>query len=308
MPVNISESVKSAPTRKGSRWLVTLAVPGQGSSGFYSAEVLKQYGPLAFPTGTRAYWRHVAPEDRDPRDLIGKYEDTFWSEENQRLMAYLKAKPHWNDVIESLGDDLELSIYTNGEKDEEGNVTALYNTRTTSVDAVAWGGLEGSGLNEQIESLVETARTAVEADEKPGADVAQENGSTMELEAKVDNLTAQVAALTDLIKGGKDAEAQAAADAAAVEAAATEAREGYAAAVEAIEAARENLFDRQIKSLLESAKAGDDIAPKISEALEIAKDLREEAKGAKAPAAPGKVVGSGSNLDEGYVFSGFGGN
>ena len=307
MPKHILESVKEAPVRRGSRWLVTIAVPGQGSSGVYSPEVLREYGPSAFPDGTRAYWGHTTPDKRDPRDLLGKYEGTFWSEEEQKLKSYLVAKPHWNPVIESLGEDLELSIYTTGEKDEDDNVTALYNTRTTSVDAVAYGGLQGSGLNEQIETLVESARLAEETDddtdEKPGANVAQENGSTMELEAKVDNLVAAVSALTDLVTGSKQAEAQAAADAAAVEAAATEAREGYAAAVEAIEAARGELLEPQVKALFEAAKRGEDVASKIVESLELAKSLKQSVE---EEAQAGRVLGEGfkveSALDLGKVF------
>ena len=155
----IIESVAANPVKKGSRWLVCLAKPGQGSSGFYSEEVLRETGPIAFPPKTKAYFGHNPPEKRDPRDQLGTYPDgAFWNEESGELQAYLQPYKRWQPVIEEMGSDLELSIYAAGNKDDAGNVVELLADRVNSIDAVGYGGLVGSAVKEQVESLVESAR------------------------------------------------------------------------------------------------------------------------------------------------------
>jgi hypothetical protein len=43
----LSES-GSAPVKSGNNWRAVLITPGKGSSGIYTEEMLKEYGPQAF--------------------------------------------------------------------------------------------------------------------------------------------------------------------------------------------------------------------------------------------------------------------
>lgn len=163
----LSESSSSALTKNGKRWRAVLAAPGQGSSGFYSESVLKEFGPQALAPGAKAFIDHDSL--RSPKDMIGVYPDgAFWDEESNSLMGELEVFPHWQDFVEAVGPHAGLSIYMMGETDDEGNVTALHPDRMNGVDLVSYPGLKGSGL---IEKLYESAHRAVLATEGSATDV-----------------------------------------------------------------------------------------------------------------------------------------
>jgi hypothetical protein len=298
----LREAVSAEPVKKGKRWLVTLAVPGRGNSGTYSPEVLETYGPVALPAKTKAYWGHANPEDRDARDALGKYpEGAFWNSEEQKLQAYLEPYPRWNPIIEEMGSDLELSMCVfDGEKDADGNVTRIGYHRANTVDAVAFAGLSGSGLMEQVEHLAESMSISTT---EPSVIEAQEKETRMSDE-KLDKLIALFESFISESKAKAKDEAQVVADEAAATVAATAAVEAYASNIALVEAARESLLPSQIDGLLESAKSGESIAPLIESAKKVADEartavLQESASGTRDFGAPGKYA---SAADLGKVF------
>lgn len=293
----LHEAVSANPVKRGKRWLVTLAVPGKGSSGTYSSELFETYGPTAFPTGTKAYWGHSEPQNRDARDQLGKYEDTFWNAEEQKLQSYLKPYPRWEQVVEEMGSDLELSIYTSGTKDEDGNVLTLEYSRTNSVDAVAFAGLEGSGLAEQVESLAESMGITVN---KTSETVSEGKDNKMDEKAieAINALTAEVSKLVSANATKAEEAAQREVDAEAVETAVTR----YDAAVKAIDEA--DLFPAQVESLRASARKGEDVTAMIESAKAI-KAQALEAVQAQETSTPGRILGESaykSASDLGKVF------
>jgi hypothetical protein len=150
----LSESSNSTLTKNGKRWKATLAVPGRGSSGFYSEEVLKEFGPQALAPGAKAFIDHDST--RSPKDMIGVYPDgAWWDEETGSLVGELEVFPHWSDFVEAVGPHAGLSIYMMGETDADGNVTALIPDQMNGVDLVSYPGLAGSGL---VEKLYESAK------------------------------------------------------------------------------------------------------------------------------------------------------
>jgi hypothetical protein len=271
---HLRESVSAEPVKKGKRWLVTLAVPGQGNSGYYSPEVLESYGPVAIAPKTKAYWGHADPQDRDARDALGKYpEGAFWNAEEQKLQAYLEPYPRWDPIIEEMGSDLELSMcILDGEKDGDGNVLRMGYHRANTVDAVAFAGLSGSGLLEQVESLAESLTlretSAREAQEKEGKKV----------DEKLDKLIALFESFIGESKAKAKDEAQVVADEAAAKVAATAAVEAYASNIALVEAARETLLPSQVASLQESARTSD--VASFTASVDSAKKVAEEAKSA----------------------------
>lgn len=153
----LSESTNGTLTKNGNRWSAVLAVPGQGSSGYYSESVLREYGPAALAPGAKAFIDH--DQSRSPKDMIGVYPDgATWDEDLQALVGELEVFPHWVDFIEAVGPHAGLSIYMMGETDGQGNVTALVPDRMNGVDLVSYPGLAGSGL---VEKLYESAKAAL---------------------------------------------------------------------------------------------------------------------------------------------------
>jgi hypothetical protein len=150
----LAESSSSTLTKNGKRWKATLAMPGQGSSGFYSEDVLKEYGPQALAPGAKAFIDHDST--RSPKDMIGVYPDgAWWDDETSSLVGELEVFPHWAEFVEAVGPHAGLSIYMMGETDADGNVTALIPDQMNGVDLVSYPGLAGSGL---VEKLYESAK------------------------------------------------------------------------------------------------------------------------------------------------------
>lgn len=280
--------VAVAPVKKGNRWRVKVAQPGQGSSGYYTPEVLREYGPVAIPAGTKAFMGHNEPQNRSLRDLVGTYPDgAYWVEEEGALFADLQpATSEWSNVLNELGTLAEASISVAGTKDAQGNVLTLEYSRSNSVDLVPHAGLVGSGLTEQIESLIESARadTINTPGVTPGA-----GDKEYKMEEKLDKLIGLLESFIADKSATALAEAQAKADADAVSAAVSESLSQYDAKVALIEAEKE-LLPSQRTFLREQAKAGADVAPLI----EAAKKVVEEAK---AEVLSESAVGRGFTSD-----------
>lgn len=301
----LSEAV-AAPEKRGDRWLVTLAKPGKGRTGTYTADLLRELGPQAYPAKTKSYFGHNLPQNRDARDQLGNFpEGAFWNEADQKLQAYLVPQKRWVPVLEEAeesGDALEMSMYClNWEKDQFDVITKIGPHRGNTVDAVAFGGLEGSRVEGRVafESLVETARAAF--DNKPAANGGQENGHKMD-EKDVAALKGDVATLKALVesfvsKQEKEAETQAQAnvDAAAIAAAESAAVEAFASRVALVEAARKELLPSQVESLMESAKAGVDVAPLIESAKKVYTEAQEVLS--ETLGEGGRTLGSASTED-----------
>lgn len=196
------EKTQTAPVKQGNRWRAVLAVPGQGSSGFYSEEVLKEYGPSALAPGAKAFIDH--DPKRPARDMIGVYPDGAVYEDGVGLVGDLEVFPHWKEFVEAVGPHAGLSIYMMGEADEDGNVTSLIPDRQNGVDLVSYPGLIGSGL---AEKLYESAKASADAENNGTATADRHNkeskeNSPMEIEdlaTKVDALVEAVSALTGVI-------------------------------------------------------------------------------------------------------------
>lgn len=271
----IQESASSLRAREGSKWAATLLTPGVGSSGIYTEEMLAEHGPTAFPKGTKLFFMHPkegeGPGDRDPRDQWGVLESDARFEPGDGLVGEIRVLPHWKEVVESLGDQAALSIYSSGKKHEDGTVVLTHH-RTNGIDMVSHPGREGSKLTRQLEA----ARAAFN---KPDAASAQESNHQeehhMELEKKVDAAIAAIEALTTKIDSfvSEAAEAaQAAKDAQDAEKDVAEAVKAAVAAVEAVKSAK--LLPSLEKPLIEAAEDGKDVAAGIESAKAVMKEAK----------------------------------
>lgn len=285
----LSEAYGS-PVKKGTRWLVTVARPGQGASGYYTEDVLRETGPDAIRPKTKAFFKHARPEDRDVRDMVGIYEEgAFWNEEAGELQAYLTPFPRYQQVLEEAGDNIEASIRVASRKDPKtGYVKELIYDRANTVDLVAFGGLEGSRLQYQVESLF--AKASAESEQEKNK---KENN--VDLEKAVENLTSAVSALSakfDTFVAESKEEMQGTADAEAVETlVATRVEEALAnleVAEKAIEEA--DIFDFHKESLKSAARKGEDITDALAEAVSFTAEARKELAPEGNSEKRGKVV------------------
>lgn len=262
--VQLSESASSVAKTGGNRWKVVLAVPGKGHSGTYSRQLLETYGPQAFPAGTKAFIKHANPEDRDPRDQFGKYPKTAWYDDtlpkdkypDGALVSELEVRKSFVETFEDMGEDAELSMFVRGEQDDAGNVITLEPYRGNSVDLVAFGALEGSGV---LTKLYESLNSN---DETPDRTSEQENERKGKMEKEIQEaidaaVKSAITALAEAPKVKTEAEIQAEVDAkveAEVGAKVDAALEGAIAQIAEIDAAE--LLPSMAESLKADVKKG----------------------------------------------------
>jgi hypothetical protein len=155
-----------APQKAGNKWRAILITPGKGSSGIYTEETLREFGPQAFVKGTHSYVDHPRSEEdiRSPKNLIGVLAEDARYEDGVGLVAELDIMPHWKEFVEAVAPHTGLSIYAMGEGDynDDGEVVVenLIPHPQNSVDLVSYPGRPGSKL---ADKLYEAAIAMVEA-------------------------------------------------------------------------------------------------------------------------------------------------
>lgn len=254
----LTETTTAPVKTKGNKWMVTVATPGQGSSGFYSEELLKEQGPAALHPGAHSFIGHNP--DRDIKELVGVFkEGGFWDEDSRTLKAELTVLDRWADFVEEVAPYVGMSIFFHGEADEEGNVTTLTPHPMNGVDLVARPGLSGSGLDERLaETLLAEALSRA---------TTEDNGN-MELEQKVDALTEMISQFIASQNKQKEGDEIKPEDLVA------EALDKFQEAVAEIDKAE--LLPSQVADLRERAKRGEDVAPLIESAQRVNKELKEQ--------------------------------
>ena len=152
MPMlKIKETAQFAEA-KGSHRRIRLLNEGQGSSGFYSATMLKECGAAAFPAGTFLYFNHNDPDSRDIRDAFGVTTgDAVFEEENKGLWATSQIFETHKQLIDDLAPHAALSIEAAGQKDEDDNITEISPDPFNAVALVPRGGRDGK-ITEILES------------------------------------------------------------------------------------------------------------------------------------------------------------
>ena len=146
---------------------VKIVDPGWGSSGFYSAEVLKRDGPKVFKAGMHMYADHPTAEEESARpersikDLMAELtEDAKWQDNGPKGPAlYSRAKilDSWRPFVEQAAPHIGLSIRAMGRAsagEAEGRRGPIIESLVSakSIDFVTQAGRGGSILQLQ-ESL-----------------------------------------------------------------------------------------------------------------------------------------------------------
>ena len=302
---------ESAPREDGA-WKVRLISEGQGSSGFYSRELLENYHSVL--DDVLSFKNHPGewegPESRDFTMVVGEIIGETWVENDERDMAavfgWYMPDPEYKDKIERYKRKIALSIYAMGEgeyNEDTGRfeVTSFEEDPYNSLDVVIAAGARGKFLESARKMYAKRVENA-SADSAEETKKDKEGLSEMEIKDLGDKLDLVIAALEALAES-KQKEAQATVDSAAVESAVETAIESYDQQVAAIEAAE--LLPTQAKALRESARKGQDISAALEDAKAIAKEAREfvtEGSGDDHQDAGRFTEGATS----GYTLKGFG--
>lgn len=212
MAITLNENAAlAAPVKSGSKWRVKIIEAGWGSSGYYGAEMLKNFGPKVFKAGTKVFMNHPSlseSSDRPERDvhqLAGKLtSDSVFTENG--LVADIEFYSHYAPIIKEMYEDVGLSIHALGEAkvgEAEGRegpiIESLVEDPLTSVDVVTVAGAGGKFLN-----LLESY-TRKDAETTPVTEsVSEGNGMSItkeEFDAAIADLkTAFVEAITPVVE------------------------------------------------------------------------------------------------------------
>jgi hypothetical protein len=195
----------TAPVKAGNNWRAVLITPGQGSSGFYSESMLREFGPTAFPKGTHSYVDHPKDESdgRSPKNLMAVLAEDAHYEDGVGLVAELAVMDHWKEFVEAVAPHTGLSIWASGEgaRNDEGTlvVESLVPNTQNSVDLVSYAGRAGSGLAEKLYESAVSMQNSFEGTEASVAEEAVTNKEEGIPMMTIEELSAQIAGLPDLI-------------------------------------------------------------------------------------------------------------
>lgn len=305
----------SSTTSTGARARVTIISPGQGSSGYYSPEVIAEAAPL-FEAGTHMYLDHATESERAERGvrsldrLVGVLESAPTLNHNGALVADVKIMPAWRDFVKEAYPYIGVSISASGEieESEQGRVVKKL-TAVESVDFVTKAG-RGGKIDALLESAVteedlsESTKkeggmtvTITEAEHKALTEAAETaataTGKVAELEAKIAELQAQLDAEKAKTAQAQESAAQATAEAVKAQATAI------------VEEAFQGITAPAGKARLIEAVKVDDFDAEAFRATVT------EAAAEYAPASPVKGMGAnpatGNTITESDILTEFGG-
>ena len=276
-------------------WRVRLIQEGQGSSGYYSASLLENFGH-AFDN-TVSYLNHTDDvSKRNFTEIAGRVVGRVWTEReaNGKVGLYANWRPDDDHrrKLEQYRDALGLSIFINGEGryDDEKDTILVESFDADdpfrSVDVVVAPGANGRLLTESLKRIYEDRDTAT-SDEKPGVTSALEE-RVLEMEKDVEERFAALENLLNTLVTKEQAVKAEAAQAEADENAGRIAVEAYDAAVKAIDEA--DLPAAVVETLRKSAREGADVTPLIAQAVAIKEAAEADVQDRLSES--GRVLGS----------------
>lgn len=299
----LTESSSGVQTGPDGTYKIVLITPGQGSSAYYTEELLREYGPATFPAGTHSYPTHQKAQDRNPFTMIGGLAEDAFYEDGVGLVGYLKPRESLRETLEEIKDYVGFSISAPGECEEaevDGQVTkvatSLIPSITNTVDLVSYAGRGGKFA--MAESLLEEALTnshTDSTDENPG----KGNGNMPTLEEKVESLISVVESLVtkfDEALAGLETEKNTVAESAA----------DASKAVDAADAVAKADIPESVKeSLREGIKAGNyDVQARIDETVKLLEEDRQARKD-KAENLEESLFGGVVNSKDDSIVSGW---
>lgn len=205
--------------KNGSEWEVLFITEGKGSSGFYSGEMLQQYGPTAWPKGTQIFLDHLTESDwwerggnHSIKDLAGVFiTDPEWVEESRGLRAKIQVFSNHAQFVQEAFEHIGLSVESQvATKDDDGNITSIAPSPLNAVSIVPRAGRGGKfvELAEKFVHVVEKSKPTaiIENDDKDSKGVIVNDEDLKKIVEGV--TTAVTSALSPILEGLKPAPAE----------------------------------------------------------------------------------------------------
>lgn len=161
---------------------------GWGSSGYYSPDLLREYGPTTFRAGRPCFANHATESElangRDVTKIMAKLvTDAEFREEDNSLVAQIKVDEKWQAFVSEYKDVIGMSIFASGDIAEgeaegrTGNIVEAFdaNDPYTSVDFVVAAGAGG-----KVERMLESYRAISEGANPPETPDRKDAGMTPE--------------------------------------------------------------------------------------------------------------------------------
>lgn len=297
--------------REDGAWKVRLISEGQGSSGFYSRELLE--GFHAVLNDVLSFKNHPGewegPQSRDFTMIVGEILGETWVEDDERGMAavygWYLPDPEYKEKIERYKNKIALSIYAMGEGEFDENtgnfnVTSFEADPYNSLDVVIAAGARGKFMEHARKVYAHRVENA-SATSAGDATEDTEGISEMEIKDLADKLDTFIAKFEGQAESNQK-EAQAEVDSAKVAEAVKAGVEAFRKAADTIAEAK--LLPTQEATLLALAVEGRDIASEIDSAKVIATEARSLAESGSINQEGGRFTESAAT---GYKLSGFGG-
>ena len=221
----------SAIAEDGTR-RVRLISPGQGSSGYYSAEMLSAYTAKALPAGTLVYQDHTSAIDEDARggtrsirDVAGKIvtEPVYEANAPEGPGSYARVKfiPSVDELVAEMGSAIGVSIEVKkGKKDAKGRILEMDYHPLNSLAIVPVPGRDGrivedfreeisDELEEGTDMPISETEMAALADLvaerlKPAETSEPDLVSVIEKITKAELPTVLIPVVVEAVKSGKD--------------------------------------------------------------------------------------------------------
>lgn len=282
----------STPVSTGQgRWKAVLITPGQGTSGFYSEEMLREYGPTALRKGAKSFVTHNRLEngEPDPFSMWGFLAEDASYEDGVGLVGEIEVLGSWQDKVAEIAPHTALSIYAMGEADSNGVVTKLIPDVQNGVDLVSYPGRPGSGLVEKLREAMASANGSATAD----ADSKEREKNMDEIKALIESFAKTATERFVALEAKVDSLVSLSESAAAAE---QETADAFEVADEVSEAVIEAKLPKQGRArVLEAVKAGTSVADAVKAESEYVKAIAESlGKPAAAEPVTGRVVEAGA--------------
>ncbi len=205
MKTTLTESVNALPkpSAEGVYRVRIIESNVQGSSGFYSSDMLESYGPAAFPAKTLSHVDHPTlseQEDRPERSVLtlGGYTLSDPIVESDGLYVDMFFAGKAREVVENFGAVIGLSIRASGEVEESERdgvtireVKAIHPSPLNSIDLVTVPGAGGK--------VISALQESIKVSEANSADLGKVSPVEIEeLASEVSALKESIAALVEM--------------------------------------------------------------------------------------------------------------
>lgn len=222
MPKNVTltESVNKLPaaSAEGVYRVRIIESNVQGSSGYYSSEMLEAYGPAAFPAQTLSHVDHPTLEEQDNRPersvlTLGGYTVSDPIIESDGLYVDMFFAGKAREIVENFGNVIGLSIRASGDVEEaerDGEtireVKAIHPSPLNSIDLVTVPGAGGKVISALEESMKVSGTNSADLGKVSPMEIEELAGEVKELKEAFAAFASSVQPIIESLKPVEDAE------------------------------------------------------------------------------------------------------